>query len=70
MDSVAICYEVCDDGMIIRHKHGNPENVRKWAEKTKAKLLESGGSMAKGMADGILIAEISHFRLAASRSKT
>jgi hypothetical protein len=61
MDSVAICYEVCDDGMIIRHKHGDPESVRKWAENSKAKLLQLDDPVSKEMADGILIAEISSF---------
>lgn len=61
LDSVAIAYEVCDDGMIIRHKHGDTASVKKWIEASKFKLNQSGAAIGKEMADGLLIAEISAF---------
>lgn len=43
LDEVAIAYAVDkEDGLITRHKHGDPDDVRAWLEKTKAGLAQQG----------------------------
>lgn len=55
LDEVAIAYAVDEEhGLITRHKHGDPETVRAWVEKTKLALSQQG-QFGKDMADEIRI---------------
>lgn len=56
-DVIALAFEVDDDGLVILHKHGNPEIVSNWVRNAKDKLALVG-DFGKQMGDALRVTEV------------
>ena len=58
-DSVGFAFEDTEKGIIVLHKHGEPERVRNWVANMKAKYSASDGLFIRSIADRLKFIEIS-----------
>jgi hypothetical protein len=57
LDSVAIAFSKNFDGEFCLHKHGDPAQVKRWVDTTKAKLLQ-GDKFSREAAENLRLLEI------------